>query len=116
MFHSTETVLPRVQNDIHNEMQNRNVVVLVKLDLSAAFAMIDHNIFSNVYLVVLVFAVLTTLNRVISYLKDRTQCVAFPYGRSADSQLDRRALTDQCWTTVLSLRYTYCGSCYVVIS
>ena len=42
MFHSTESALLRVQNDILSAMDNSNMVALVMLDLSAAFDTIDH--------------------------------------------------------------------------
>ena len=47
MFHSTETALLKVRNDILMEMDKRNTVMLVLLDLSAAFDTIDHNILLN---------------------------------------------------------------------
>jgi len=43
-FHSTETLLLRVQNDILMKMDEGEVVILVLLDLSAAFDTIDHKI------------------------------------------------------------------------
>ena len=45
--HSTETLLTKVKNDIHMKMDNGQVVMLVLLDLSAAFDTIDHNILLN---------------------------------------------------------------------
>ncbi len=42
--HSTETVLLKVQNDILMHLDNSNTVILVLLDLSAAFDTIDHDI------------------------------------------------------------------------
>jgi hypothetical protein len=44
MYHSTETALLRVQNDILMQLDKTNAVVLVLLDLSAAFDTIDHAI------------------------------------------------------------------------
>ena len=41
-FHSTETALLKVQNDILQSLDQNNVTVLVMLDLSAAFDTIDH--------------------------------------------------------------------------
>jgi len=41
-YHSTETALIRVQNDILTHLDNKRGVVLVLLDLSAAFDTIDH--------------------------------------------------------------------------
>ena len=46
-YHSTETLLLKVQNDILMSMDNGEVVILVLLDLSAAFDTIDHNILLN---------------------------------------------------------------------
>ena len=42
--HSTETALLRVKNDIVSELGNGRVVLLVLLDMSAAFDTIDHTI------------------------------------------------------------------------
>ncbi len=44
MFHSTETALLRVNSDIMQALNNRNMVALVLLDLSAAFDTLDHTI------------------------------------------------------------------------
>ena len=41
-YHSTETTLVRVQNDILTYIDNKHGVILVLLDLSAAFDTIDH--------------------------------------------------------------------------
>ena len=43
-FHSTETVLLKVQNDILRAQDNKNLVILLLLDLPAAFDTIDHEI------------------------------------------------------------------------
>jgi hypothetical protein len=43
-FHSTETALLRVQNDILMNMDKKKAVMLVLLDMSAAFDTIDHKI------------------------------------------------------------------------
>ena len=44
MYHSTETALIRVQNDILWNIDNKQVTLLVLLDLSAAFDTIDHEL------------------------------------------------------------------------
>lgn len=41
-FHSTQTALLKVQNDILNSFDRNDVTMLVMLDLSAAFDTIDH--------------------------------------------------------------------------
>ncbi len=45
--HSTETALLKVQNDILIDVDNKNVAMLVMLDLSAAFDTIDHRVLLN---------------------------------------------------------------------
>ena len=45
--HSTETALLKVINDIHVNMNNQQVTLLVFLDLSSAFDTVDHDILIN---------------------------------------------------------------------
>ena len=47
-YHSTETALLKVQNDIFMSMDNREVTLLVLLDLSAAFDTTEHSIVLNI--------------------------------------------------------------------
>ena len=42
--HSAETALVCVQNDILRAMDNQNIVIMLLLDLSAAFDTVDHNV------------------------------------------------------------------------
>ena len=80
--HSTETALLRVQNDILSRMDNKEVTLLVLLDLSAAFDTVDHTILldrlKNIGITGLVYDWFS------SYLTGRTQAV-FLDGVSSDS-------------------------------
>ena len=42
--HSTETALVKVQNDILTSIDQHGIVILILLDLSAAFDTIDHDV------------------------------------------------------------------------
>ena len=75
MFHSTETALLKVRNDILMEMDKRNTVMLVLLDLSAAFDTIDHGILIE-RLSKRCGLGGTVLSWFKSYISDRTQSVA----------------------------------------
>jgi hypothetical protein len=72
--HSTESALLRVQNDILMELDHGNAVLLVLLDLSAAFDTIDHKILLN-RLHTRCGIRDTALKWFKSYLGDRTQKV-----------------------------------------
>ena len=72
--HSTETALIRVQNDILWELDHQNIVLLVLLDLSAAFDTIDHDLLLE-RLSVRVGIKGTALQWFTSYLSNRTQSV-----------------------------------------
>ena len=74
MYHSTETALVNVQNDLLRAIDDGSGVFLVLLDLSAAFDTIDHDILldrlkSNIGLSD------KSLGWFCSYLKDRLQCI-----------------------------------------
>ena len=73
-FHGTETALIKVQNDVLEAIDGKKCVMLVLLDLSAAFDTIDHNILlsrlSSRYGVKG-----TALKWFESYLSDRIQAV-----------------------------------------
>ena len=74
-FHSTETALLRIQNDLLLAINKQKVSALVLLDLSAAFDTIDHKILlsrlSSFY-----GLSSTALNLIASYLLNRTQSVS----------------------------------------
>ena len=74
-LHSTETALVRVQNDILTEIDQKRGVILVLLDLSAAFDTIDHNILFNQLQHRLGISG-TALEWFKSYLSGRTQSVS----------------------------------------
>ncbi len=73
-FHSTETALLRVKNDVLNAMDNQNITLMLLLDLSAAFDTIDHDILLN-RLKERCGIGGTIIKWMKSYLTDRTQIV-----------------------------------------
>ena len=73
-FHSTETALLKVHNDILWAMEKQGVTILVLLDLSSAFDTIDHDILlKRLHDVIGIQD--TLLNWFKSYLSDRSQSV-----------------------------------------
>ena len=73
--HSTETALLKVQNDIAAALDRRSMAVLILLDLSAAFDVIDHTILLN--RLEYSFGISgNALKWMKSYHSDRVQCVA----------------------------------------
>lgn len=74
-FHSTESALLRVSNDILRAIDDRKCVSLTLLDLSAAFDTIDHNILIKILHHDLGVDGLA-LEWFRSYLSNRTQCVS----------------------------------------
>ena len=72
--HSVETALACVQNDILRAMDNQNIVIMLLLDLSAAFDTVDHNVMLH-RLSHDVGVGQTALNWFKSYLSDRVQAV-----------------------------------------
>ena len=72
--HSTETALLRVQNAVLRSLDERREVILIMLDLSAAFDTIDHDILLSRLRSRFGFGS-TALGWLSSYLSGRTQCV-----------------------------------------
>ena len=73
--HSTETALVRVHHDIASALDKNRCVVLLMLDLSAAFDVIDHNILET--RLEYAFGITgSALKWLLSYLRDRTQRIA----------------------------------------
>jgi len=73
-FHSTETLLMKINNDIMSSLGKGEVVMLVLLDLSAAFDTIDHGILAK-RLEKRYGIQGTALNWFKSYMSGRTQSV-----------------------------------------
>lgn len=85
-LHSTETALIRVQNDILTNLDHKCGVILVLLDLSAAFDTIDHiTLFHQLQHRLGISD--TALNWFRSYLSDRTQSVSVENASSKPSPL-----------------------------
>ena len=73
--HSTETALLRVHHDITYALDNNACVILLMLDLSAAFDVIDHDIlFDRLQYSFGISG--SALSWIRSYLTDRSQCVS----------------------------------------
>ena len=73
-FHSTQTALLKVHNDVTLNMDKGKVTALILLDLSAAFDTIDRSMLIK-RLPVWYGISVTALNRFSSYLIDRYQRV-----------------------------------------
>ena len=84
--HSTETALVRVQNDLLRAIDRKQGVVLVLLDLSAAFDTIDHNILLN-RLRKRIGVSGVALNWIRSYLTNRIQSIYINRTASKPSNL-----------------------------
>ena len=84
--HSVESALVRVHSDILQAMDRQRVVVLVLLDLSAAFDTIDHRVLLHRLSRDLGVAG-TALRWFQSYLEDRTQSVSIQNACSAPRDL-----------------------------
>ena len=85
-FHSTESALLKVHNDILSAMDDKKVVLLTLLDLSSAFDTVDHDILlSRLKSRFKIDGVVLDWFR--SYLSDRHQCVSINGNKSASHPL-----------------------------
>ena len=107
-FHSTETALLRVTNDILLSMNKQHVSLLVMLDLSAAFDTVDHSVL--LYRLETSYAVTGYALQWISYLQNRSQRFAIkpdglsdkqhlPFGRP-QGLFGTASLLNICWKVV----------------
>jgi hypothetical protein len=104
-FHSTETALLRVQNDILHAIDTQHCVLLVLLDLSAAFDTVDHGILLN--RLSSRFGVTDdALAWFASYLKDRKQSVLIDGSTSEQHILDRNVPQGSVLGPILFTNYT----------
>ena len=85
-FHSTETALLRIQNDLLLASNQQKVSALVLLDLSAAFDTIDHQILLKRLSSTFGFSD-SALSLITSYLTDRSQYITIGEHRSSPSPL-----------------------------
>ena len=79
--HFTQTALTKVLNDILLNLDSNSTLVLLSLDLSAAFDTIDHGIFSDQLERGISGLSLAWLK---SYLSERTQCVSYKLFRAME--------------------------------
>ena len=99
--HSTETALVMVQNDILEAFDNRQLVVLVLLDQSAAFDTIDRSML--VSRLQWRFGITGVASAWIeSYLSEGSQSVVLSGNTSHNSNLSLESHKGQCWALCCS--------------
>jgi hypothetical protein len=103
--HSTETAVLKVLSDILTALDSGNLVVLMLLDLSAAFDSVDHAALLQ-RLRVSYGLDGTVINWFASYLSGRTQCVRSPRSSSSPSALLYGVPQESVLGPILFLLYT----------
>ena len=105
VHHSTETVMVKVQDDILHAIDRNEAVVLLMLDLSAAFDTVSHEILldrlSQCYGITG-----SVLKWFASYLSSRTQFVQIECSRSSLRELNCGVLQGSVLEPLLYVLYT----------
>jgi hypothetical protein len=111
-FHSCESALLRLVNDILDAMEHQEVTALIALDLSAAFDTVDHNILLNVLESQYgVFG--SALEWIDSYLRPRSCRVSVNSNVSSERELDCSVPQGSCLGPWLYL--TYAGTIFDIV-
>lgn len=104
-FHSTETALLKVQNDILTCMDNQEVTLLILLDLSAAFDVIDHSILLKI--IEQDFGIIGNAQKWLeSFLASRKQRVMIKKEKSKTFNLNSGVPQGSCLGPILFLLYS----------
>ena len=111
-FHSCESALLRLVNDILEGMEEQEVTALIAIDLSAAFDTVDHDILLNV-LQKQYGACGTALNWIDSYLRPRSCRISVNSALSAARSLECSVPQGSCLGPWLYL--TYAGTLFDVV-
>ena len=102
--HSTETALLKIYNDILMAMNRQEVVLLVLLDLSAAFDTVEHSVLLS--RLSTSFGIRgTALEWFVSYLSGRSQRVSLSGKCSESLQLNQRVPQGSCLGPLLFTLY-----------